>query len=375
MLKRAAWLLVAALTLGAIAAGGLYWKLSSELDRPLNVSPDGTTVVVPPGTPLSRTAAELASNGLLDDPRWLSWYGRLSGDAVRTKAGEYRVLPGTTPRTLLEKFVSGDVYLHSFTIVEGWTFVELLAAMRADPTIEASLHSEDGPRLLETLAADYAHPEGLFLPETYRFPRGSTDVDILRQAHALLNDVLAEEWPERAADVPLDSPYDALILASIIEKETALASERPRIAGVFTRRMQRGMRLQTDPTVIYGLGDTFDGNLTRKHLTTDTPYNTYTRPGCPQPPLPCPAGTRFGRRCIRWRAARFTSSRPGLATAATSFLRPKTSTTPPFASISPDSAPRIDDPGQVHYRRRDRGRRQVHQHRVLVRLLETVVSR
>ena len=288
MLKRAVLLLAGLVALGAIAVGGFAWKLSDEVDRPLNVPPNGTTIVVAPGTPLSRTAADLASTGLLGDPRWLSWYGRLTGDAVRTKAGEYRVMPGTTPRSLLEMFVSGDVYLHSFTIVEGWTFGELLVAMRSETTIESSLTSEDGPRLLAELESSYTHPEGLFLPETYRYPRGSRDIDILRQANDLLEDVLADEWPARAGGVPLDTPYDALILASIIEKETALASERPRIAGVFTRRMQRGMRLQTDPTVIYGLGNTFDGNLTRKHLTTDTPYNTYTRSGLPPTPIAMP---------------------------------------------------------------------------------------
>ena len=288
MLKRVAILLAAVLLLVGIAAGGFAWKLGVELDRPLNIAADGATIVVRPGTPLSRTAADLASSGLLSDPRWLSWYGRLTGDAVRTKAGEYRVLPGATPRSLLEMFVSGDVYLHAFTIVEGWTFSELLAAMRSEPTIESSLTNEDGPRLLTQLESSYTHPEGLFLPETYRYPRGSRDVDILRQANDLLEEALAEEWPARAGDVPLDSPYEALILASIIEKETALASERPRIAGVFARRMQRGMRLQTDPTVIYGLGDTFDGNLTRKHLTTDTPYNTYTRSGLPPTPIALP---------------------------------------------------------------------------------------
>ena len=288
MLKRAALLLAGVLAVAAVAVGGFLWKLNDELDQPLNVPADGATIVVAPGTPLSRTAAELASTGLLEDPRWLSWHGRLTGDAVRTKAGEYRVLPGATPRSLLAMFVSGEVYLHAFTIVEGWTFDELLAALHAEPTIESSLTSEDGPRLLAELETAYTHPEGLFLPETYRFPRGSRDIDILRQAHSLLADVLAEEWPARESGVPLDSPYDALILASIIEKETALASERPRIAGVFTRRMQRGMRLQTDPTVIYGLGDTFDGNLTRKHLTTDTPYNTYTRSGLPPTPIAMP---------------------------------------------------------------------------------------
>jgi UPF0755 protein len=184
--------------------------------------------------------------------------------------------------------VSGDVRLYSFTIVEGWTFRELLAALDASDSIEPGIEFEDWPAVLEALAADAKYPEGLFLPETYRFPKGTTGVDILGQAYALMQETLAEEWRDRATNLPLGSPYEALILASIVEKETALAAERPQIAGVFARRLNDGMRLQTDPTVIYGIGIDFNGNLTRRDLRADTPYNTYTRKGLPPTPIALP---------------------------------------------------------------------------------------
>ena len=178
--------------------------------------------------------------------------------------------------------------LYSFTIVEGWTFRELLAALAAEPAVLNTVSYEDWPAILESLGAPYDHPEGLFLPETYRFPKNTADVDLLRQAYTLLQTALQEEWAARSDGLPLDTPYDALTLASIIEKETALARERPLIAGVFVRRLQKNMRLQTDPTVIYGVGVEFDGNLTRRHLRTDTPYNTYTRRGLPPTPIALP---------------------------------------------------------------------------------------
>ena len=204
------------------------------------------------------------------------------------QAGEYVITRGLTPMTLLDKFTRGDVRLYSFTIVEGWSFRELVAAMAASEQITTTLTDEDWPALLDELDTGFEHPEGLFLPETYHFPAGTRDVDVLRQAHGLLQSTLESAWESRAADLPFDSPYEALILASIVEKETALAAERPRIAGVFVRRLQAGMRLQTDPTVIYGVGEAFDGNLTRRHLRTDTPYNTYTRNGLPPTPIALP---------------------------------------------------------------------------------------
>jgi UPF0755 protein len=188
----------------------------------------------------------------------------------------------------LSAFLAGDVQLHSFTIVECWTVRELLAAMASSEAIEATMTVEDIPALLEQIKAKQQHPEGLFLPETYRLPRGTRDVDVLRQAYDLMQKALSEEWEARDPALPLADPYDALILASIVEKETARSDERARIAGVFIRRLQMNMRLQTDPTVIYGIGPEFNGNLTRKHLQTDSPYNTYTRGGLPPTPIALP---------------------------------------------------------------------------------------
>jgi len=180
------------------------------------------------------------------------------------------------------------VRLYSFTIVEGWNHRDLLDALHANEAITASMTDEDWPALLHELGATVLHPEGQFLPETYHFARATSDREVLAQAYRLMQQVLAEEWQVRDGSAPVKSAYDALILASIVEKETARADERPRIAGVFARRLEKRMRLQTDPTVIYGIGPGFDGNLTRAHLQTDTPYNTYTRHGLPPTPIAMP---------------------------------------------------------------------------------------
>ena len=185
-------------------------------------------------------------------------------------------------------FTSGAVKLYSFTIIEGWNRWDLLKALDAHPHLDATLTDEDWPAFLETLGADTAHPEGLFLPETYRFPKATSDREVLTQAYGLLQETLATEWASRSDASVVTTPYEALILASIIEKETARVDERRRIAGVFTRRLQKRMRLQTDPTVIYGIGKDFNGNLTRKDLRTPTPYNTYTQHGLPPTPIAMP---------------------------------------------------------------------------------------
>jgi len=240
-------------------------------------------VDVPSGTLLFRLIESLAERGLLRHPRILAWYGRLTGDATRIHAGEYRLTPGTTPIALIEKLVSGQVYMHQLTIVEGWRFIDVLRVVRAHPAITAT--ELDGAALMAELGKPDVHPEGQFLPDTYTFPRGTRDVELLGWAHRALERKLDDAWARRTEAVALSTPYEALILASIIEKETALESERRAIAGVFMRRLKRGMRLQTDPTVIYGLGDSFDGDLRRGDLERDTPYNTYTRFGLPPTPI------------------------------------------------------------------------------------------
>jgi len=192
---------------------------------------------------------------------------------------------GTTPATLLVKLVSGQVYLHQLTIVEGWRFIDLLATLRAHPAIVAGTSS--AAEIMAELGEPGVHPEGQFFPDTYRFPRGTLELDVLRTAHQTLRERLDRAWQNRS-QTELQTPYEALILASIIEKETALASERRLISGVFHQRLARGMRLQTDPTVIYGLGAQFDGDLRKRDLLADGPYNTYTREGLPPTPIAMP---------------------------------------------------------------------------------------
>ncbi len=269
---------------GVLVLAGL-WQADRWLEEPLEVPPAGLEFSIPPGTAMQTVSNRLADLGVLQHPAMLTGYARITGKASQIHAGEYRLEPGLTSYQLLEKFIRGDVRLYSFTIVEGWNFRELLQAMAGDPALQQTLTSADLPELLQALGAEWAHPEGLFLPETYRFPKGTTDRQLLAQAYRLLRETLMDVWAGRAEGLPLESPYEALILASIIEKETARADERARIAGVFVRRLQQGMRLQTDPTVIYGVGPSFDGNLTRRHLRTDTAYNTYTRRGLPPTPI------------------------------------------------------------------------------------------
>ncbi len=259
-----------------------------SLHAPMDVPSEGAWLEVPRGAPLSAISAGIAERGFYAHPRWLTTYGRVTGDARRVQAGEYRIDADTTPAGLLAKLVAGEVFLHQLTVVEGWRFTEFLAALRAHPAIIAGNMS--GAEIMTELGAPEVHPEGQFYPDTYRFPKGTPEIEVLRAAHAALQDRLDTAWQNRNPDTQLQTPYDALILASIIEKETALASERGLISGVFHQRLARGMRLQTDPTVIYGIGESFDGNLRSRDLATDTPYNTYTRSGLPPTPIALAGG-------------------------------------------------------------------------------------
>ncbi len=278
---------VAALVITALAGVGV-WQVNRFMASPVSVPNDGALFQIAPGNSFAAVTTQLVNEGIIEDDFWFRWYARWTGEASGIQAGEYLLELGATPRTLLEQFTRGSVRLYSFTIVEGWNQRDLLQALHAHDAIAASMTDEDWPALLEEFGVPVMHPEGLFLPETYRFPRDTTDRQLLSQAYTLMREVLDEEWQARAEDAPVSTAYEALILASIVEKETARADERPRIAGVFARRLAMGMRLQTDPTVIYGIGPGFDGNLTRKHLQTDTPYNTYRRAGLPPTPIAMP---------------------------------------------------------------------------------------
>jgi UPF0755 protein len=272
---------LAALALGLAAVWS--WR---ELNRPLNLPAAGIFYEVRAGAALATVTGELADRGVVSHPRVLDGYARLSGAATGIHAGEYRLLPGLTPLTLLDRFQRGEVFQHQFTIVEGWRFDEMLERLRAHPAIAAG--SASGAEVMAALGEPERHPEGQFLPDTYSFARGTRDLELLRRAHEALDSALSAAWLERTEAGVLSDPYAGLILASIIEKETALGSERGIISGVFHGRLMAGMRLQTDPTVIYGLGPDYDGNLTRAHLNQDTPYNTYTRPGLPPTPIALP---------------------------------------------------------------------------------------
>ena len=287
-MKRVAQIIVVGILVAAAAAGIAVWKTDRFMATPVNVPADGTLFQIAPGSSFASVTGQLVAAGIIDDDFWYRLHARWSGDAVGIQAGEYRIEQGATPRSLLAQFTRGAVQLYSFTIIEGWNQRDLLQALHANEALVATITDEDWPAVLEELGAPVTHPEGLFLPETYRFARNTTDREILRQAYTLMQQVLNEEWQHRAEDAPVKTPYEALVLASIVEKETARADERPRIAGVLARRIAKRMRLQMDPTVIYGIGAGFDGNLTRKHLQTDTPYNTYTRGGLPPTPIAMP---------------------------------------------------------------------------------------
>lgn len=279
-------LLLAAVALIALVGAGVH--IRQFLATPVNAPEEGVRFEIVAGTAFSTVSRDLEKAGIVSNSDLLRYYARWTEQAQNVQAGEYRIVAGTTPVELLQQFTSGSVQLYSFTIIEGWNHRDLLAALDAHPEIQISLSDEDWPAFLSELEAEATWPEGLFLPETYRFPGGSSDRALLTQAYELMQTTLAEEWDERSSAAPVQSPYEALILASIVEKETARADERQRIAGVFARRLAKRMRLQTDPTVIYGIGSGFNGNLTRRDLQTDTPYNTYTRSGLPPTPIAMP---------------------------------------------------------------------------------------
>jgi UPF0755 protein len=280
-------LFIAAVLMAGLAMTGI-WQMNRFMTSGVNVPQDGTTFEIPPGSSFAAVTGKLVNKGIIENDFWYRFYARWSGEAGGIHAGEYMIEQGATPKSLLEQFTSGAVRLYSFTIIEGWNHRDLLQALHSHEAVDATMTEEDWPALLESLGAKVAHPEGLFLPETYRFPRNASDREVLSQAYKQMMRVVDEEWLARSESAPVDTPYEALILASIVEKETARADERPRIAGVFARRMEKRMRLQTDPTVIYGIGPGFNGNLTRKDLQTDTPYNTYTRHGLPPTPIAMP---------------------------------------------------------------------------------------
>lgn len=287
LLLRAFLALLAVVLIGGAYAAYYYQRFTQD---PLAVPADGYVFLVPPGSSLRAVASQLAEAGVLEQPFMLQLMGRVDGSAARIKAGEYRLQPGANPQRLLQMLVAGEVVQHSLTIIEGWTFRQLMQAVRNHPALTQTLTDTEAQEVMARLASPGEHPEGWFYPDTYRFPRGTTDLEFLRRAHSIMQQRLQQEWEQRAEGLPLKSPYEALIMASLIERETGVPEERTRIAGVFVRRLQKGMRLQTDPTVIYGMGDAYEGRIRWRDLRTDTPYNTYTRHGLPPTPIAMPSG-------------------------------------------------------------------------------------
>jgi UPF0755 protein len=281
-------LLLSLLVAVAIAMAASAWYVRQWLETPLAIGNEPLIVEIQRGQSLTAVARDLAERGVLQHPRLLSLYASFIEADARIRAGEYAVQPGTSPKTLLQLFVSGAVVQHSITVVEGWPFRDLRKALAREELLEHTTRGKTDAEVMVLLGDPDRHPEGLFFPDTYLYGKGARDIDILRQAYERMRRELDDAWARRHDDLPLATPYEALILASIVERETALPAERARIAGVFTERLRRGMRLQTDPTVIYGLGDKFDGNLRRADLERDSPYNTYTRVGLPPTPIALP---------------------------------------------------------------------------------------
>ena len=240
------------------------------------------------GSNIKSIAQDLSLQQIINDPWLFILLAKLKGVETRVRAGEYQIESGQTADELLELFTRGNSIQYSFTVIEGWSFRQLLAAIAEDPILIHTLQDKTDQEIMNLLGYPEQHPEGLFFPDTYRFPKGTRDIDFLRRSYEVMQNHLRREWEQRAPDLPLKSSYEALILASIIEKETGAAFERPLISAVFTERLRRNMRLQTDPTIIYGLGEAFDGDIRFRDLKKDTPYNTYLHSGLTPTPIALP---------------------------------------------------------------------------------------
>lgn len=288
-MKRVIGAMFVLLLIGAVmAAVAVVWarQVLNET-RPIPLS--ASVFQVPTGASIAAVAEQLAQQGAIDHPRLFRAYARWFAPRP-ILAGEYQLPERAAPVELLRLLQSGRVVTYSVTLVEGRTFEQWLAALSAVPTLASHLLSMTPEQRLVALDLPIEHPEGWFFPDSYQYVQGDTDIGILRRAHRRMAAELQLAWEARAPELPLETPYEALILASLVERETGVPDERATIAGVFVRRLQRGIRLQTDPTVIYGLGASFDGNLKRSQLRADTPYNTYTRHGLPPTPIAMPGG-------------------------------------------------------------------------------------
>ncbi len=268
--------------LAALAYGGWHYA-----HAPLEEIGEPAPLVVTPGMSLHAVARELERRQVIPSARGLVLVARAQGKADTIRSGEYQLRPGMSRQDILRDLVQGNVLMHRITLIEGWNFAEVRQALENHEAVDNTLAELPDDELMAALGHEGEHPEGLFFPDTYTFARGTTDRSILNQAYTRMQTVLAREWEQRQPDLPIDTPYEALILASLVEKETGAEHERGQIAGVFVRRLNRGMRLQTDPTAVYGVDDYY-GVVRPHHVRRDHPYNTYTRAGLPPTPIAMP---------------------------------------------------------------------------------------
>jgi UPF0755 protein len=266
----------------------LWFSIKQFETEKLVLSPENETFTINSGSSLYQVANMLERKSIISSARKFVWMTRLEGYDSHIQAGEYALVAEMTPVSLLTLFVSGKVKQYSLTILEGWRFNEMMDAIKKADVLKQTLSDYSSAAVMIAITKEGIHPEGRFFPDTYSFPSGTTDVQFLKRAYAMMVQVLTEEWSQKADGLPLKTMEEALILASIVEKETGNPNDRDKIAGVFIRRLKKGMRLQTDPTVIYGLGEKFDGNLRRHDLQKDTLYNTYTRHGLTPTPIALP---------------------------------------------------------------------------------------
>lgn len=284
MIRKLFVLLEAGVVLAGLLLGLAFWQQNNALQQPLNLSQE-QLLDVPSGSSPTGVLNRLQADGVIKDAFLLRLYWRFNLSSQSLHSGEYRMTPGMNARSLLTLWEKGDVVQYSLTLVEGWTFRQVRAALVKQAKLEQTLTNLSDSEVMAKLGHPDVFPEGRFFPDTYRYVRGMTDVELLKQAYNRLDEVLQDEWDKRAADVPYVDPYQALIMASLVEKETGVPQERGQIAGVFVRRLQQGMLLQTDPTVIYGLGERYNGKITRAFLKEATPYNTYVISGLPPTPI------------------------------------------------------------------------------------------
>jgi UPF0755 protein len=276
-------LLVLFVLAGLVGAGSVWW-----LQQPLMLKADPVELSIEPGVPARGVAQAVVDAGVVVNPKLLYWWFRLSGHARQIKAGSYEISQGVTPRSLLKKLVRGEEAQRAVTLVEGLTFRQLRETLLTAEQLKPDTRELSDSAIMEKLGRPGLHPEGRFFPDTYNYAKGSSDLALLKRAMRVMDQRLEAAWQQRAPGLALKTPDEALVMASIVEKETGRPIDRPMISGVFNNRLRIGMLLQTDPTVIYGLGEKFDGNLRKRDLLADTPWNTYTRAGLPPTPIAMP---------------------------------------------------------------------------------------